>query len=268
MADNLTDMSSRERASLGIESLVSMIERNIEVGVWKPGAKLPTERELEKQLGLSRNTLRRGLRRLEDQGRIVRYVGRGSFIADVSANGVDFPAAVPQGQAYANGEAGNAIDSLLQKILDEKGYKYQVVNAGISGETTSGGIDRLIDVLRLEPKVTLLELGGNDGLRGISLIKSRDNLVQISRRLEAKGSKILLLGITLPRNYGFEYIRDFEGMYKGLATNMKYPLMPFVLEGVYNQKAMMQDDGIHPTAKGAAQVAKNVFKYLEPLLSK
>lgn len=118
MADNVTELSSRERASLGIESLVSMIERNIEVGVWKPGAKLPTERELEKQLGLSRNTLRRGLRRLEDQGRIVRHVGRGSFIADVSANGADVPAAVSQGQAYANGEAGNAIDSLLHKILD------------------------------------------------------------------------------------------------------------------------------------------------------
>ena len=165
-------------------------------------------------------------------------------------------------------EAGQTYPDVLQKILDEKGYKYQVVNAGISGETTSGGIDRLNDALRFEPKVTLLELGGNDGLRGISLTKSRDNLVQISRRLEAKGSKILLLGITLPRNYGPEYIRNFEGMYKGLASNFKYPLMPFVLEGVYNQKGMMQDDGIHPTAKGAAAVANNVFKYLQPLLSK
>ncbi len=165
-------------------------------------------------------------------------------------------------------EAGQTYPDVLQKILDEKGYRYQVINAGISGDTTSGGIDRLNDVLKFEPKLTLLELGGNDGLRGISLIKSRDNLVQISRRLEAKGSKILLLGITLPRNYGFEYIRDFEGMYKGLASNMKYPLMPFVLEGVYNQKGMMQDDGIHPTSKGAAAVANNVFKYLQPLLSK
>ncbi len=165
-------------------------------------------------------------------------------------------------------EAGQTYPDILQKILDKNGYKYQVVNAGISGDTTSGGIDRLNDVLKLEPKVTLLELGGNDGLRGIYLAKSRDNLMQISRRLEAQGSKILLLGITLPQNYGWDYVRDFEGMYKGLAVNMKYPFMPFVLQGVYGQKGMMQDDGIHPTVAGAAQVANNVYKYLQPLLSK
>ncbi len=165
-------------------------------------------------------------------------------------------------------EAGQTYPDVLQKILDEKGYKYQVVNAGISGETTSGGVDRLNDALKLEPKVTLLELGGNDGLRGIYLAKSRDNLMQISRRLEAKGSKVVLLGITLPRNYGADYVQDFESMYKGLAVNMKYPFMPFVLQGVYGQKGMMQDDGIHPTAKGAAAVANNVFKYLQPLLNK
>ena len=165
-------------------------------------------------------------------------------------------------------EAGQTYPDVLQKILDEKGYKYQVVNAGISGDTTSGGVDRLNDAIKLDPKVTLLELGGNDGLRGIALAKSRDNLMQISRRLESKGSKILVLGITLPRNYGPEYIRDFEGMYKALAANSKYPFMPFVLEGVYNQAGMMQPDGIHPTVKGAAAVANNVFKYLQPLLSK
>jgi acyl-CoA thioesterase-1 len=92
--------------------------------------------------------------------------------------------------------------------------------------------------------------------------------MQISKRLENKGSKILVLGITLPRNYGADYIRDFEGMYKAVAVNQKYAFMPFVLEGVYNQKGMMQPDGIHPTAKGAAQVASNVFKYLQPLLAK
>ena len=165
-------------------------------------------------------------------------------------------------------DAGETYPDVLQKILDQQGYKYQVVNAGISGDTTSGGVDRLNDAMKLEPKVTLLELGGNDGLRGIALAKSRDNLMQISRRLETKGSKILVLGITLPRNYGRDYIRDFEGMYKALAINSKYPFMPFVLEGVYNKPGMMQPDGIHPTAKGAAAVANNVFKYLQPLLTK
>jgi acyl-CoA thioesterase-1 len=165
-------------------------------------------------------------------------------------------------------DAGQTYPDILQKILDDKGYKYQVVNAGISGDTTSGGVDRLNEAIKLQPKVTLLELGGNDGLRGIGVHKSRDNLMQISRRLETNGSKILVLGITLPRNYGPDYIRDFEGMYKAIAVNSKYPFMPFVLEGVYNQPGMMQADGIHPTAKGAATVANNVFKYLQPLLTK
>jgi acyl-CoA thioesterase-1 len=165
-------------------------------------------------------------------------------------------------------EAGQTYPDILQKLVDEKGYKYQVVNAGISGDTTQGGIDRLTDLLKLSPKVTLLELGGNDGLRGIPLERTRDHLFQMATRFETKGSKILVLGITLPRNYGTDYVRSFEAMYKGLAKSKNYPFMPFVLEGVYNQKGMMQEDGIHPTAKGAAQVARNVFKYLEPLLSK
>lgn len=165
-------------------------------------------------------------------------------------------------------EAGQTYPDVLQKLLDAKGYKYQVVNGGISGDTTQGGMDRLSDALKLSPKVTLLELGGNDGLRGIPVNRTRDHLVQISSRLEAKGSKIVLLGITLPRNYGPEYVRDFDESFKMLATQKKYPFMPFVLQGVYGQPGLMQEDGIHPTAAGAAKVAANVLKYLEPLLSK
>ncbi len=165
-------------------------------------------------------------------------------------------------------EAGETYPDVLQKLLDQKGYAYQVVNAGISGDTTQGGIDRLNDALRHNAKVTLLELGGNDGLRGIPLIRSRDNLMQIASRFEARGSQVVVLGITLPRNYGADYIRDFEAMYKNLATNRNYPFMPFVLEGVYNVKGMMQPDGIHPTALGAARIADNVLKKIEPLLTK
>lgn len=165
-------------------------------------------------------------------------------------------------------EAGQTYPDVLQKILDEKGYKYRVVNAGLSGDTTQAGVDRLSDLMKLEPKITLLELGGNDGLRGLEVSRTRDNLTQIGVRLESKGSKILLLGITLPRNYGQDYVQQFEAMYKALAKGRNYPFMPFVLEGVYNQKGMMQVDGIHPTPLGAAKVANNVFKYLQPLLSK
>lgn len=165
-------------------------------------------------------------------------------------------------------EAGKTYPDVLQTLLDNKGYKYRVVNAGISGDTTQGGLDRLADALSYAPKVTLLELGGNDGLRGIPVARTRDNLVQIAGRLQAKGSKVVLLGITLPRNYGPDYIRSFEDAYKMMATEKKYPFMPFVLQGVYGQKGMMQTDGIHPTAEGAAQVAANVLKYVEPLLTK
>lgn len=165
-------------------------------------------------------------------------------------------------------EAGQSYPDVLQTILDGKNYKYRVINSGISGDTTQSGLDRLYDVQRLNPKITLLELGGNDGLRGIEASKTRDNLYAIASGLESRGSKILLIGITLPRNYGPEYIREFENNYKVIASERKYPLMPFILEGVYNQPGMMQADGIHPTAKGAAKVAANVFKYLEPMLTK
>lgn len=165
-------------------------------------------------------------------------------------------------------EAGKTYPDVLQKLLDDKGYKYHVVNAGISGDTTQAGMDRLADAVRLNPKVTLLELGGNDGLRGIPVERTRDNLVQIAARLEARGSKVVLLGITLPRNYGPDYIKKFEGAFQMMATEKKYPFMPFVLQGVYGSPGMMQGDGIHPTAEGAAKVAANVLKYLEPLLTK
>jgi acyl-CoA thioesterase-1 len=165
-------------------------------------------------------------------------------------------------------EPGQTYPDILQKLIDAKGYKYKVINAGISGETTQGGLDRLNDVVSFNPSITLLELGGNDGLRGIDLTKTRDNLTRIAGRLEVRGSKILLLGVTLPRNFGRDYINDFEKMYKNLATSHKYAYMPFILEGVWNVPGAMQADMIHPTPKGAEMVANNVFKYLEPLLSK
>lgn len=165
-------------------------------------------------------------------------------------------------------EAGQTYPDVLQKLLDAKGYKYRVVNGGLSGDTTQGGLDRIYDAMKLEPKVTLLELGGNDGLRGVPVERTRDNLVQIASRLRAKGSKVVVLGITLPRNYGPDYIRKFEEGFKVLETEHKFPLMPFVLQGVYGQKGMMQADGIHPTTEGAARIANNVMKYLEPMLDK
>jgi acyl-CoA thioesterase I len=165
-------------------------------------------------------------------------------------------------------EAGQTYPDILQKLLDEQGYKYLVINAGISGDTTQGALDRIANVLSFKPVITLLEIGGNDGLRGLSIEKSRDHLVQITGRLDAAKSKVVMLGVTLPRNYGPEYIQSFEKIQEQLAKSKGYPFMPFILQGVYNQPGAMQADGIHPSPKGAAMVAKNVLPYLKPLLSK
>lgn len=165
-------------------------------------------------------------------------------------------------------EAGKTYPDVLQQLLDEKGYQYRVVNAGVSGDTTQAGLDRMSQALADDPKLTLLELGGNDGLRGIPVSRTRDNLMQIAGRFLSKGSKVALLGITLPPNYGPEYIRSFEEAFRVVAKEKNAPLMPFVLQGVYGQPGMMQADGIHPTAAGAAKVAANVLKFIEPLLSK
>ncbi len=183
----------------------------------------------------------------------------------------DRPAIVCFGDSITAGfglNAGSTYPDELQKILDSKGYKYRVVNLGISGDTTQSGLDRLGEAVKLSPKIAILELGGNDGLRGLETRRTRDNLTQIAGRFEARGAKILLLGITLPRNYGLEYIQEFDTMYTMLAKNHNYPLMPFILEGVWDKPGAMQADKIHPTALGASMVAKNVFKYLEPLLER
>ncbi len=165
-------------------------------------------------------------------------------------------------------EAGTTYPDVLQKLVDEAGYKYRVVNLGISGDTTQGALDRISTVLELKPKVTILEIGGNDGLRGISLLRTRDHLAQLAARLKSSGSKVLIAGITLPPNYGRDYVSAFTAMYPVVAKNSGDAFLPFVLEGLWNQKGMMQDDQIHPTAKGAERMAKNIFKSVAPLLEK
>ncbi|MDX2267201.1 MAG: arylesterase [Bryobacter sp.] len=165
-------------------------------------------------------------------------------------------------------EAGSTYPDALQKLLDSSGYSYRVVNLGISGDTTQGALDRIQTVVEYAPKITVVEIGGNDGLRGIPVARSRDNLTQIVARAKNAGSKVLLAGITLPPNYGREYIGQFEQMYATVAKSSADAFLPFVLDGIWNAKGMMQNDGIHPTAPGAERMAQNVFKALEPLLEK
>lgn len=154
----------------------------------------------------------------------------------------------------------------LQKRLNEAGYCYRVINAGVSGDTTAGGLRRLSWVLRSRPNMVILELGANDGLRGLLLEQTRSNLEQIIKRLLAEGVTVVLAGMKLPPNYGPEYTGRFYKMYGELAKQYNLTLMPFFLEGVATQAELNQADGIHPTGEGYGIIVNNLLPVLEPLL--
>jgi acyl-CoA thioesterase-1 len=165
-------------------------------------------------------------------------------------------------------DPGKSYPDFLQRELDQRGYVYRVANVGISGDTTTDGLERVNTVTALRPAVAILEFGGNDGLRGLPVATTRANLEQMIVALQKAGAKVLLAGMTLPPNYGPEYIRSFEAVYKDLAKQYRLPLIPFLLRGVGGNPALMQRDGIHPTGEGNSIVAKNVMEALEPLLSR
>lgn len=156
----------------------------------------------------------------------------------------------------------------LQDLLEERGYKYRVVNYGLSGDTTSGGVERVAQVLADKPKIVVLELGGNDGLRGLPVTTSTENFEKMIEQFQTTGVKVILAGITLPRNYGMDYIHEFDAMYKTLAEKYKVPFIPFLLEGAAMVPDMMQKDGIHATGKGNRVVALTVLRKVEPMLTR
>ena len=163
---------------------------------------------------------------------------------------------------------GQAYPDDLQSDLDNRGYHYKVVNSGISGNTSKDGVDRLQDVLRLHPAIVIVEFGGNDGLRGLPITDTRRNLDSIVSTLVHSGSKVILAGITLPRNYGADYIKPFDETYRLIAAKYRVPLLPMLYANVYAVPGAIQEDGIHPTAKGAQLVADNFLPLLLPLLHK
>jgi acyl-CoA thioesterase-1 len=165
-------------------------------------------------------------------------------------------------------EAGASYPDFLQKELDAADYRYRVVNQGISGDTTSGGLARVNQAIELKPYLVILELGGNDGLRGLPVTVTRDNLDKMIAACKAAGAKVVLAGMTLPRNYGPDYIRDFEQIYPALEKKHKVTRIRFLLDGVATNKKLMQEDQIHPTAAGNQIVAHNVFQVIVPLLKK
>lgn len=157
--------------------------------------------------------------------------------------------------------------ALLQKRLQEGGFQHQVVNASISGDTSAGGLARLPALLaRHSPRVVILELGGNDGLRGQPPAQLQHNLASMAQQSQQAGAKVLILGMQLPPNYGQRYTQAFAQVYSDLASAQKLPLVPFFLEGVGGVPGMMQADGIHPAAAAQQRLLDNVWPSLKPLL--
>lgn len=163
---------------------------------------------------------------------------------------------------------GESYPEYLQADLDKRGYHYRVVNEGISGNTTKDAVARLGHILALKPAVVVVELGGNDGLRGLPIKDTRANLDKIVTALQASGAKVALAGITLPPDYGPDYIRQFDQTYTLLAKKHHVRLLPFLLKGVYGVPGMMQSDQTHATAAGNKIVAENIVPLVLPLLKK
>jgi len=161
-----------------------------------------------------------------------------------------------------------AFPAIIQKKIDSLGLPYQVINAGVSGETSSGGKTRIDWILREPVDIFILELGANDGLRGTPLSETKKNLQEIIDKVKAKypDTKLIFAGMEIPPNMGQAYTTEFRNIYTDLAAKNKMTLIPFLLEGVGGEPELNQADGIHPTAKGHLIVAENVWKQLEKLL--
>lgn len=166
---------------------------------------------------------------------------------------------LPYGQSYPDD---------LQKMLKAGGYRYTVRNLGTPGATTKDALANVASVLRLHPAIVLLEFGGNDGLRGLPLAQSSQNLDQVITALQKAHIGVLLAGITLPANYGPDYIQDFEKIFRTLAAKHHAPLVPMIYKNLVNVPGTIQPDGIHPTAKGSQIIAQTLWPALKPLLVK
>ena len=163
---------------------------------------------------------------------------------------------VPEAAAYP---------SLLQQRLDAEGLDFEVVNAGVSGDTSAGGLARLDWALDGDVRVLIVALGANDGLRGLPAEQLQHNLAQTIERAQARGISVVLAGMEAPPNYGRDYIVSFHKVYPALAAQYRVALVPFLLQGVAGNEHLNQPDGIHPTAAGARIVADNVWAVLKPI---
>ena len=161
-----------------------------------------------------------------------------------------------------------AFPALLDARLTREGYDYRVVNAGVSGDTSAGGLRRVSWVLKLSPDIVVVALGANDGLRGLPPEALHDNLLAIVQRARSAGAKVLLTGMRVPPNYGADYTREFARVFADVARKASVPLMPFLLEGVAGEARFNLADGIHPNAEGQRRIAEGLWPYVQPLLTK
>src|SRR5262245_1231127 len=160
-----------------------------------------------------------------------------------------------------------AYPTLLQQRLDKEGLNYEVVNAGVSGDTSAGGLARLDWALEGDVRVLIVALGGNDGLRGLPAEELKANLSHIIERAQKRGIRVMLAGMEAPPNFGQSYIVSFHQIYPDLARQYRVSLVPFLLQGVAGNETLNQRDGIHPTAAGARIVADNIWPVLRPMLT-
>ncbi len=161
-----------------------------------------------------------------------------------------------------------AYPAQLEARLKREGYDYRVINAGVSGDTSSGGLRRIDWVLRVRPEVVIVALGANDGLRGQPVAALRDNLLAIVKKAREANARVLLAGMRVPTNYGADYTRDFAAVFPEVARRTNVPLVPFLLEGVAAEVRLNQGDGIHPNAEGQRLIAEHLWPHLRPLLVK
>ena len=205
-----------------------------------------------------------------------RVVSIGLSLLAVSLSGgkafaADLPKLICFGDSITAGyglQTGQAYPDFLQKKLDAEGYHYKVVNQGTSGATTKDAVADLHSIILLHPEVVIVEFGGNDGLRGLPPDQTRRNLDQVLTTLEAAHIKVLLAGITLPPNYGADYIHAFEQVFRDMAAKHHSAFVPMIYKDLINVPGTIQQDGIHPTAKGSQILANTLFPALKPLLHK
>ena len=197
-----------------------------------------------------------------------RESGRSS-LRQKEAKGTNLPRIVAFGDSLTAGlgvAPDEAYPGQLARWLREQGFAYDVINAGVSGDTSAGGLRRVKWILKNQPRLVILELGANDGLRGQPLKETYDNLNAIIKGLKAKGVIVVLAGMRLPLNYGDDYTQEFSDLYVRLAQEHDVSFIPFFLEGVATHRYLNQGDGIHPTAEGYSIVVKNVWRTLQPIL--